>query len=361
MCGTQRQICRRRWQRSYAAICMSRSCSRPRRKSSTATLAAVVRALSRTGTTGRTTSSRPSPKIPGHEEFQNTDVPCVYQLPGQPDKWYMSFIGFDGQGYNVVRGREHGPGPLDQSAAGDGLWPERASSTTAAASSARFSTSPTTSRRRACSRQRDGKFWTLYGCYPAPGRLRIAARLRRRGLQRRRPDLATGEGHSTSSPSRIPTAAAGKRTASTSRGWSSTRAGSTTSTTRPTAASSRWAWPLSTDLLNWKRYAGNPVVRNRPGGYDEQFCSDGKVFRDGDHWVMFYFGVGHGGAHIMAAFSRDLLHWTAASRTALQGGRQSQRAGQDSTPTRSRWSTTRRTRRSTCTTAPSATRAAASA
>ena len=35
-----------------------------------------------------------------------------------------------------------------------------------------------------------------------------------------------------------------------------------------------------------------------------------KVFRDGDHWTMFYFGVGRGGAHIMAAFSRDLVHWT---------------------------------------------------
>ncbi|MDX9755833.1 MAG: glycoside hydrolase family 127 protein, partial [bacterium] len=38
--------------------------------------------------------------------------------------------------------------------------------------------------------------------------------------------------------------------------------------------------------------------------------SDPKVFWDKDHWVMFYFGVGKGGAHIMAAFSRDLVHWT---------------------------------------------------
>ena len=66
----------------------------------------------------------------------------------------------------------------------------------------------------------------------------------------------------------------------------------------------------SADLLTWKRYEGNPVVRNRAGGFDADFCSDGKVFRDGDHWVMFYFGVGRGGAHIMAAFSRDLVHWT---------------------------------------------------
>jgi len=67
----------------------------------------------------------------------------------------------------------------------------------------------------------------------------------------------------------------------------------------------------STDMLHWNRYAGNPIVRNGgPGSYDEQFCSDGKVYRDRDHWVMFYFGVGRGGAHIMAAFSHDLYHWT---------------------------------------------------
>jgi len=65
----------------------------------------------------------------------------------------------------------------------------------------------------------------------------------------------------------------------------------------------------STDMLTWYRYPGNPIVRNRPGGYDEKFCSDPKVFQDGDHWVMFYFGVGRGGAHIMIAFSQDLLNW----------------------------------------------------
>ena len=62
------------------------------------------------------------------------------------------------------------------------------------------------------------------------------------------------------------------------------------------------------------------MVRNRQGGYDEQFCSDRKVFRDGDHWTMFYFGVGRGGAHIMAAFSRDLLHWTAHPEPLYKAG-----------------------------------------
>ena len=68
---------------------------------------------------------------------------------------------------------------------------------------------------------------------------------------------------------------------------------------------------VSNDLKDWTRYTENPVLRNGDtGSYDEVFCSDGKVFRDGDHWVMLYFGVGKGSAHIMAAFSRDLMHWT---------------------------------------------------
>jgi beta-xylosidase len=77
---------------------------------------------------------------------------------------------------------------------------------------------------------------------------------------------------------------------------------------------------FSTDLLNWMRYPANPVLRNRPGGYDESFCADGKVFRDGDHWTMFYFGVGRGGAHIMVAFSRDLVHWAAHPEPLYRAG-----------------------------------------
>ena len=126
------------------------------------------------------------PKMPGHEAFRNTDVPCVYQLPGQPDTWHMSFIAFDGHGYNSFV----------------------AESTNLVQ-------------------------WT---------QLRLA---------------------------------------------------------------------FSSDLLDWKRHSDNPVVSVHPGGFDEKFASDPKVFRDGDHWVMFCFGVGRGGAHIMVAFSRDLEHWTA--------------------------------------------------
>ena len=82
----------------------------------------------------------------------------------------------------------------------------------------------------------------------------------------------------------------------------------------------RMGLATSTNLLDWKRYGNNPVLDNRPGGYDDHFCADGKVFRDGDHWVMFYFGVGKGGAHIMVAFSRDLQHWTANPEPLYKAG-----------------------------------------
>lgn len=68
---------------------------------------------------------------------------------------------------------------------------------------------------------------------------------------------------------------------------------------------------LSDDLLAWKRHENNPVIPVGPqGSYNQSFSSDGKVFRDGDHWMMFFFGVGRGGAHIMAAFSDNLIDWT---------------------------------------------------
>ena len=62
------------------------------------------------------------------------------------------------------------------------------------------------------------------------------------------------------------------------------------------------------------------MLGTRPGGFDADFASDPKVYRDGDHWTMLYFGVGKGGAHIMAAFSRDLLQWTAHPEPIYKAG-----------------------------------------
>ena len=61
----------------------------------------------------------------------------------------------------------------------------------------------------------------------------------------------------------------------------------------------------------WRREPRNPVLPvGAPGAWDTYQAADPKVWWDGDHWVMFYFGNGGGsGAAIMAAFSTDLVHW----------------------------------------------------
>jgi len=37
----------------------------------------------------------PKPNIEGYEDVKMTDLPTVFQVPGDK-KWYMTFIGFDG-------------------------------------------------------------------------------------------------------------------------------------------------------------------------------------------------------------------------------------------------------------------------
>ena len=67
----------------------------------------------------------------------------------------------------------------------------------------------------------------------------------------------------------------------------------------------------SNDLHKWERYEHNPVIPvGSEGSFNERFSSDSKIFWEKEHWVSFFFGVGQDGAHIMAAFSRDLYHWS---------------------------------------------------
>jgi hypothetical protein len=72
------------------------------------------------------------------------------------------------------------------------------------------------------------------------------------------------------------------------------------------ATLAKWSAPYR----GWHHHPNHVIPHGPEGSYNQQVSADAKVFRDGDHWVGFFFGVGKGGAHIMAAFSRDLLHWT---------------------------------------------------
>jgi hypothetical protein len=258
------------------------------------------------------------PKIPGHEEFRSPDVPCVYQLPGQPDKWHLSFIAFDGHGYNSFVAESADllhwkqprlamgfgkPGEFDHGGCVIGAFLYEAYDIRA----------PRLLKRR------EGKFWTLYGCYPRQGGYEL-----RPGYEcvansddglawRRAKDQPT---LSVSDPDCGPW-----EKSCIYQPWLVEHAGRFYDFYNAAQGGvEQTGVAFSTDLRNWKRNPDNPVVRVRPRGYDEQFASDPKVFRDGDHWVMFYFGVGKGGAHIMFAGSRDLLHWTAHPEPLYKAG-----------------------------------------
>ncbi len=259
-------------------------------------------------------------KIPGHEKFHNFDVPTVYQIPGQAGKWFMSFIGFNGQGYNsfVAESVDLVHWTKPRLAMGFGRAGEFDFGGCVIGGDLYESYNIRAPRLL---KKRHGRYWTLYGCYAQQGGYELdpgyegvawsddglswSRAQDRYILSVHEPDVGEWEKHCIYQP------------------WLVEHEGrfyNFYNAKHMPDWIEQMGLATSPDLMNWTRYSGNPIVRVRPGGYDEQFCSDGKVFRDGDHWVMFYFGVGRGGAHIMAAFSRDLLHWTAHPEPLYRAG-----------------------------------------
>lgn len=251
------------------------------------------------------------PRIPGHEDFHNTDVPCVYQLPARPDKWYMSFIAFNGRGYNSFVAESTDLVHWTNSRLAMGFGASNEFDFGGCVIGAYLYDSYDIRAPRVLKR-RDGRFWTLYGCYAKQGGYEVdpgyeGVATSDDGLVWRRAkdapilsvhdsDCGDWERDCIYQP------------------WLVEHGGrfyDFYNAKRMPEWIEQMGGAISSNLLNWERYANNPIVRVRPGAYDEKFCSDGKVFRDRDHWTMFYFGVGRGGAHIMVAFSRDLTHWTA--------------------------------------------------
>jgi predicted GH43/DUF377 family glycosyl hydrolase len=258
-----------------------------------------------------------APKLPGATNVLGTDVPAVYQIPGD-SKWYMSFVAFDGVGYqsyvaestnlidwgNYRLALGYGPpGEFDHGGRVIGA----------------FLLESYDLKAPRILKKRDGKFWTLYGAYPLQGGYELrpgseGVAVSDDGLTWRRakdepvlsihdPDCADWEKSCIYQP------------------WLLEHNGRFFNFYNAAKGSrEQTGLAFSTDLLNWMRYPANPIIRNRPGGYDSGFCSDPKVFRDGDHWTMIYFGVGKGAAHIMIAFSRDLVHWTADPEPLYKAG-----------------------------------------
>lgn len=251
------------------------------------------------------------PKITGHEDFKNTDVPCIYQLPGEHGKWHMSFIAFNGRGYNSFVAESTNLVQWANPRLAMGFGPSNEFDFGGCVIGAYLYESYDIKAPRVLKKW-DGKYWTLYGCYPKQGGYEIdpgyeGVASSEDGLTWKRakdkyilsvhePDVGEWEKHCIYQPWLVEHKGTFYNfyNAKHMPDWIEQMGGAT-----------------SENLMDWKRFANNPIVRVNPGGYNEKFCSDGKVFRDGDHWVMFFFGAGKGSAHIMAAFSLDMLNWTA--------------------------------------------------
>ena len=247
------------------------------------------------------------PRIKGFEQFESTDCPTVFQLPGD-DKWYMSFIGFDGQGYNSFVAESNDLVDWQNFRLAMGFGPEGGFDHGGCVLGAYLYESYDIKAPRLLKR-RDGKFWSLYGAYPRQGGYEL--RPGYEGLAGSEDGLTWRRAKDNYTMSVHDKDCSAWEKDCIYQPWLVEHEGRFFDFYNAARGSvEQTGLALSDNLFDWRRHDANPILRNSAGGYDETFCSDPKVFRDGDHWTMFYFGVGRGGAHVMIAFSRDLLHWT---------------------------------------------------
>ncbi len=228
-----------------------------------------------------------NPLIPEFESFHNTDVPCVHQVPGIPGKWFMSFIAFNGQGYNSFLAEsndlihwENMRLVMGFGNAGEFDFGGRVIGA--------FLYDSYDIRAPRILKKKTSRFWTLYGCYAKQGGYEIdpgyeGIASSDDGLTWKRamespilsvydPDAGSWEKDCIYQP------------------WLLEHEGlfyDFYNAKRMPEWVEQIGIATSIDLLNWKRFKENPVIRVRPGACDGCFLGDGTVFRDGDHWVMF--------------------------------------------------------------------------
>jgi predicted GH43/DUF377 family glycosyl hydrolase len=247
------------------------------------------------------------PNIEGFDKVHMTDVPTVFQLPDDI-KWHMTFVGYDGKGYQSFIAESDDLVRWANTRLAMGYGPEGSFDHGGVVLGAFLYDDYGIEAPRILKRHR-GQYFSLYGAYPRqggyelrPGYEGLASSEDGLTWQRAKdepilsvhqPDCGPWEKDCIYQP------------------WLVEHKGSYYNLYNAANGQiEQMGLALSDDLLKWKRYAHNPVIPIGPkGSYNQKFSSDGKVFWDRDHWVSFFFGVGRDGAHIMAAFSRDLYRW----------------------------------------------------
>ncbi|HEY5583034.1 MAG TPA: hypothetical protein VIK78_00910 [Ruminiclostridium sp.] len=254
-------------------------------------------------------------------EFKSVDCPLVFQIEGD-NKWYMFYTGFEGVGYQtmLVSSKDlicwENKG-LVMSYGGAGVYDFGGVSF-----GGLLFQSYNLKDKRILKRV-NGMYQALYGCYPKQGGYEIRPGAEGRAISK---DGLKWERISNERPILSVDGANEWEKDCIYQPWLLEHDGKYYNFyNAANGIYEQIGVAFSEDLLNWERYKINPILENgEKGSYDEYFCSDGKVFYDEDHWVMFYFGVKIEqevwSAHIMAAFSYDLLHWTKDSEPLYKAG-----------------------------------------
>ncbi len=248
------------------------------------------------------------PKIIGYEDVKMTDVPTVFQIPGN-NKWYMSFIGFDGKGYQSFISESEDLIHWDNHQLAMGYGPEGSFDYGGVVLGAYLYESYDIKAPRVL-RKSYGKYISLYGAYPRQGGYEL--RPGYEGLAESDDGLNWQRAQDEPILSVYQEDCGQWEKDCIYQPWLVEHQGMFYNVYNAANGSiEQMGLALSTDLYHWKRFSGNPVIPNgESGSFNEQFSSDIKIFRDTDHWVGFFFGVGRDGAHIMAAYSYDLKKWT---------------------------------------------------
>ena len=249
-----------------------------------------------------------SPNITGFENVKMTDVPTVFKLPNDA-KWYMSFIGYDGQGYQSFIAESDNLCHWEYIKLAMGYGPEGAFDYGGAVLGAYLYENYNIKGLRVL-KKIDGKYYSLYGAYPRQGGYEL--RPGYQGLAMSNDGLFWQRAKNEPILSIYQDDIKEWEKDCIYQPWLIEHEDKFYNIYNAASENiEQLGIATSTDLLKWHRYNNNPVISvGDEGTYNEEFSSDAKVFWDKDHWVAFFFGVGKGGAHIMMAFSRDLLHWT---------------------------------------------------
>lgn len=249
-----------------------------------------------------------NPGIRGFEEVRMTDVPTVFQIKGN-DSWYMTFIGFDGQGYQSFIAESNDLVQWTNIRLAMGYGPEGSFDFGGVVLGAYLYEDYDIKSPRIL-KKKNGNYYSLYGAYPRQGGYEL--RPGYEGIAQSADGLTWKRAKNEPILSIYQEDCGEWEKDCIYQPWLIEHKGRYYNFYNAANGSiEQMGMAFSSDLLNWKRHEHNPVIPVGPKeSYNEKFSSDAKIFWDKDHWVCFFFGVGNGGAHIMTAFSRDLYKWT---------------------------------------------------